>query len=139
MNKSIKEELNKITTRGRFLEFTDGEPKLIIKVFHNGNIDIWHYEDVKKETEQREKELLDVLKTYEFSKTLGGSVTDHILISFDELEKIFKQNNNSQLSEDLCDRRKDARRYSSERHSNLTSGNVEHPADNNQDNSEDKQ
>ena len=37
------------------------------------------------------KELIKILKdSYEYSKTMGGSETDHILISIDELEEILK-------------------------------------------------
>lgn len=34
------------------------------------------------------KEFIKELKTFEYSKTMGGSETDHILISFDDLDKL---------------------------------------------------
>lgn len=34
------------------------------------------------------KEFIKKLKTYEFSKTMGGNDTEHILISLDELDKL---------------------------------------------------
>ena len=34
------------------------------------------------------KNFIEKLKEYEFSKTMGGSITDQVLISFDEIDKL---------------------------------------------------